>query len=127
MSMMAASLLPRAVSGLMQIPAERAFWILDFYRRHNTRLAFGGAILGEEATCIATISGVWVDIFSIALKLTSDHGEASWDRLISMGNARFFFAQLGDKSFEQLGRTCFHSILIIRFPDHTTLFLAEGV
>jgi hypothetical protein len=93
----------------MVISAERAFWILDFYQRHKTRLVFGGRILGEEATCIATISDVSIDMHSIEIKLISDHGEQTLDRRISLEMAGFFFDQ----------------ILVISFPDGTTMFLAE--
>jgi hypothetical protein len=109
-----------------QISADRAFWILDYYRRHDTELVFGGSILGEEAACKSKISYVWIDVLSIAIKLVSDDGEEKWDRLISMREARFFFSQVGDYSFEQFERVPFHSILTIGFPDGTTLFLAEG-
>jgi hypothetical protein len=43
----------------MVISAERAFWLLEFYRRRETRLIFGGRILGEEASCRAVVSHVW--------------------------------------------------------------------
>lgn len=109
-----------------QISADRAFWILDYYRRHKTELVFGGNILGEEAACRSKISYVWIDVLSIAIKLISDDSEERWDRLISMRQARFFFWQVGNYSFEQFERVPFHSILTIRFPDGTTLFLAEG-
>jgi len=108
------------------IPADRAFWILDFYRTKETRLAFGGKILGEEAACAATVQHVWPETESVGLKLWSDDNAKTWDRLIPLNFATFALAQIGDPDFEGIQETGFHSILTISFPDGTTMFLAES-
>lgn len=109
----------------MLIPAEQAFWLLEFYRNHQTQLAFGGRILGEEAACAAVITYVWPESQSIGVRLISDDGEKAWDRLIPMQKATFSRLRLGEASFEPFEQSSFHSVLIINFLDGTTMFLAE--
>ena len=112
----------------MLIPTERAFWILDYYRRHQIRLAFGASILGEVAGCAATISYVWPESYSVGIALLDEHSEQVWDRLIPLSHANFAFIQLGDPEFRPFATESFHSIhsvLMILFPDGTTMFLAE--
>ena len=111
----------------MLIPAERAFWLLEFYRRHEIELVFGGRILGEEAACAAVVSHVWNENQTIGIKLLSDDGAQSWARLIPLSRAEFLLVQMGDPEFEQFRKSRFHSVLVIRFPDATTMFLAEHV
>ena len=51
-----------------------------------------------------------------------------WDRLIPLSHANFAFIQLGDPEFKPFATESFHSIhsvLMILFPDGTTMFLAE--
>ena len=110
----------------MIVPAERAFRILDHYRTRGTKLAFGGKILSEEAACDATIQHVWPETGSVGLKLSSDDNAQTWDRLIPLKHASFVIAQMGDPEFEDIQEMGFHSILIISFPDGTTMFLAES-
>jgi len=86
---------------------------------------FGGRILGEEAACSAMVSHVWTENQTLGIKLLSDDGGQNWDRTISLSRADFLFVQMGDPDFEQFANQPFHSILIIRFPDGTTMFLAE--
>jgi hypothetical protein len=109
----------------MIIPSERAFWLLEFYRVHHTQLTFGGRILSEEAACFASIVYVWPESRSIGISLMSDDGQQSWDRLIPLGNATFNWLQLGDDDFRPFEKSKFHSVLIVGFPDGTTMFLAE--
>ena len=109
----------------MLISAEQAFWLLEFYRNSQTQIAFGGKIMGEEAACAAVITYVWRESQSIGIKLFSDDGEKTWDRLIPMQNATFNRLRLGEASFEPFEQSNFHSVLIINFPDGTTMFLAE--
>jgi hypothetical protein len=109
----------------MQITAERAYWILEYYRRHWTVLAIGGRILGEDAACEASISHVWPENQAIGIKLLSDDRQESWDRLLPLNSATFNLVQMGEAEFERFGQTHCHSILIIIFPDQTTIFLAE--
>jgi len=110
----------------MQITTERAFWILEYYRRHLTVLVFGGRILGEEAACEALISYVWPETETIGIKLLSEDRENHWDRLVPLRTATFHLVQLGDREFDEFAfKAPFHSILVIGFPDGTRMFLAE--
>lgn len=77
----------------MQITTERAFWMLDYYRRHLTVLGFGGRILGEEAACEASISFVWPETQTIGVKLFSEDRTDSWDRIIPLQRATFDLAE----------------------------------
>jgi hypothetical protein len=108
-----------------RIPAERAYWILDYYRRHATCLDFGGIILGEFAACRSVIGGVSADFRSISVKLFANSGNETWERSISLDGADFFLAQMSEPSFEQLAGDGWHSVLQIAFPDFTILFFAE--
>jgi len=111
----------------MQIPSERAFWILDFYCQQGTPLHFGGRILGDEAACVAKVTHVWPEVLSITVRLFADDGGATWDRLIQIGKASsFHFDQLGDPSFARYAQTSWHSVLSVGFPDGTILFFAES-
>lgn len=111
----------------MLIHAERAFWILEFYRRSKVKLAFGGKILGEEAACHAVISGVRNDNHTIAIKLLSDEEKQVWERLVDLRDAQFSLIQFGDPEFLQFPKGLFHSVLIIGFPDGTLMFIAEQI
>lgn len=111
----------------MQISRERAFWLFDFYRSHQTRVMFGGRILGEEASCAAVISHVWNQNQTIGIKLLSDDTDQSWERMIPLSRAHFLLLQMGDPHFEEFANGEFHSILSIRFPDGTTMFFGEPV
>jgi hypothetical protein len=109
----------------LKITAERAFWLLDYYRRHGKVLVFGGRILGEDAGCEAQISYVWPETHSIGMKLLSEDRKQSWDRIAPLARAEFHLFQLGDDEFEAFGNTQFHSVLMLVFQDGTTMFLAE--
>ena len=109
----------------MRITADRAFWILEYYRSRQTVLAFGGRILNEDATCEIMISHVWSEIQSMGVKLLSADGKKSWDRIVPLQHARFNLLQMGDPEFEQFANPHLHSILIVNFIDGTTMFLAE--
>ena len=112
----------------MLIPTERAFWILDYYRRHQIRLAFGASILGEVAACAATVTYVWRETHAIGIKLLDEDSDQVWDRLIPLARANFAFVQMGDPEFLPFTTASFHSIhsiLMILFSDETTMFLAE--
>jgi hypothetical protein len=109
----------------LKITAERAFWLLDYYRRHRKLLIFGGRILGEDGACEAQISYVWPETHSIGMKLLSEDRKQSWDRIVPLHRAEFHLSQLGDDEFESLGNAQFHSVLMLVFRDGTTMFLAE--
>lgn len=109
----------------MQIHPERAFWILEYYRAHGTRLAFGAKILGDEIACEAKVLHVWSETQSIGISLSADDEEQNWHRLIPLNFASYLYIQMGDLDFEKFAKAYFHSALIIGFPDGTTMFLAE--
>jgi hypothetical protein len=109
----------------MIIDHQRAFWMLDYYRTHERRLVFGANVLGEEAACVAAISYVWPESYSIGIRVFSDDGAETWDRLIPLKEARFLLAQMGEPTFEQFRTLPFHSLLLMAFPDGAVMFLAE--
>ena len=110
----------------MHITAERAFWILEYYRQRLTVLGFGGRILGEDAACESLISYVWPETQTIGVKLLSEDRKNSWDRLVPLHRATFDLIQMGDPEFDEFAsKAAFHSVLVIRFPDET-MFLAEA-
>jgi hypothetical protein len=109
----------------MQVTTQRAFWMLDYYRRNLTVLAFGGRILGEEAACEALISFVWPETQRLGIKLLSEDRKDSWDRIIPLQRATFDLAQMGDPEFDDFAlKAPFHSVLAIGFPDGTNMFIA---
>src|SRR5579863_10097571 len=110
----------------MQIATSRAFWILDFYRRHAIRLDFAGVIFGEEATSVIEVTDVWNEARVISVRLFSEDGNQVWDRAISLRRATFELFQLGDPSFGPYVGTPWHTILRADFPDGTVLQFAEG-
>jgi hypothetical protein len=110
----------------MKINAERAYWILDFYRRNGTSLQFGGKILGEEGACFAEVTHVSPSDHSVTVRIFADDGGASWDRLIPLIGATFAFDQLGAPAFVKYAETSWHSVLHILFAGGTTMFFAES-
>lgn len=109
----------------MLIPSDHALRLLEFYRTHQTKPAFGGKILGEEATCVASIRYVWPESNSVGITLMSDDGEQRWERIIRLERASFRLFQIGDVSFAHFVDFGFQSILIIAFSDGTTMFMAD--
>lgn len=109
----------------MLIPSDHALRLLEFYRTHQTKLALGGKILGEEATCVASIRYVWPESNSVGITLMSDDGEQRWERIIRLERASFRLFQIGDVSFAHFVDFGFQSILIIAFSDGTTMFMAD--
>ena len=61
----------------------------------------------------------------IGIKLLSEDGGESWNRLIRLSRAAFSLVQMGDPEFEQFAKAQFRSTLVIHFPDQMTMFLAE--
>ena len=111
----------------MQIPAERALWILDYYRRHGTLLYLAARLSGEEANLWITISHVSATLKSIELRLYDDDGRRSWDREIPLGNARYFLFQMGDPSFMPHAMAGYHSALQMEFLDGSMLCFSERI
>lgn len=99
----------------MNITTQRAFWILDYYRSHQTVLVFGGRVLGEDAVCEALIYYVWPETQAIGIELLSGDGGQSWDRIVSFRSAIFYLVQMSDSEFEQFANPHLHSILIAAF------------
>jgi hypothetical protein len=108
----------------VQITAERAFWILDFYRRHGTPLSFSARNPDEESR-EAYVSDVSTVGHAIAIKLLSRELDHVSDRVISLRRAAFSLLQMGDVEFERFVNPPFHSILIFDFPDGKRMGLAE--
>jgi hypothetical protein len=94
----------------VQITADRALWILDYYSRNQTTLAFGGRILGEDGACEALISYVWLESHLMGLKLLSNDRAQSWERLIPLRHARFFLLQMGAVELEWFANLPCHSV-----------------
>jgi hypothetical protein len=109
----------------MQIASDRAFWILDFYRRHGTRLHLAGTISDEHAAAFITITDVSATLNSINVRLFEDEGSEWWDRHMQLRNARYFFSQMGDPSFASEPVTGCHSVLQMEFPDGASLYFTE--
>jgi hypothetical protein len=111
----------------MIISLARAYEILSSYRIRGTRLAFGGAISGEQANCSAAVWSVAPELGTVTIKLLSESEEKSWYRAIPLEGAAFFFAEEGDPAaLHMLAGTQFSAVLIIDFPDGTALFMAES-
>ena len=104
----------------MQITTDRAFWILDFYRRNRTRLH-----LAEHAAGFVTIMDVSPTLHSMTLRLFDEAESESWDRHVTLGHVRYFFSQLGDPSFKHENVADSHSVLLMEFPDGATLCFVE--
>src|SRR5215469_10540154 len=105
----------------MIIPPERGYEILISHRAREVQLAFGGKISGEQAHCRAFVWSVEPELETVTIKLVSDDGQESWYRQIALERAVFFFVD------DFFAGTRFSTVLIIHFPDRTTLFLAEPV
>ena len=117
----------RCLTSPMQIPNERAFWILDYYRRHGTMLYLAAAFSGEAATSWVTITEVSAALRWIGIRLYDDQGHRSWDRNIPLGHARYSLFQMGDPSYipQTMASYGYHSALRLDFPDGSTLCFSE--
>src|SRR4051812_17322469 len=101
----------------MQITAERAFWMFEFYRRQATVLAFGNKMPGEEISTEAYISDVSHEAHAIGVKLFPTHNpDQISERIVPLRHASFFLLQMGNVEFEQLQNPPFHSVLIMALP-----------
>jgi hypothetical protein len=104
----------------MQIPTDRAFWILDFYRRHRTRLH-----LGECHAAFVTVLDVSPTLDSMTLRMFDEAKSGSRDHVVALGHVRYFFSQLGDPSFQHGAMAGSHSVLLMEFPNGATLTFVE--
>jgi len=109
----------------MHIAPDRAFWILDFYRRHGTRLHLAATISGEDAAASVIITDVTPPLHSINVRLFDDAGDRWWDRQLPIPHARYFLSQMGDGSSMASNKGRFHSALRLEFPDGTLLCFSE--
>ena len=110
----------------MQITADRAFWIFEFYRRHGTVLGFANKMPGEESSTEAYVCDVSRQAHAIGMKLFLRHDpDHISERIVSLRDASFFLLQMGTPEFDQLQDAPFHSALIMAFPDGKRMYLAE--
>jgi hypothetical protein len=113
----------------MQIPPERAYWILDFYRRQGTRLHIAEGISHIESSTYITIANVSPTLQWLHVRLFDDVTGESRERDISFGPARYFFSQMGDPLFmnDCIGRCTCHTALRVEFQDGVILCFTERI
>jgi hypothetical protein len=109
----------------MEISAENAYWILEGFATRKQRLHFAGRIDGEEASCDASVISVDRGAHTAEVELFAEDGAESWVRSISLAGAEFRLSMMGDEGFEIWAGTAFHLVLLLNFPDDTTLLFAE--
>lgn len=109
----------------MDISADRAYWLLNSFYTRATRLHLGGVIGGEEAACESVIVAVDRELQLAVVELFEAGGTGSWCRPVSLRDATFQLAMLGDPDFEQWAATPFHLVLVLQYPDGTMLLFAE--
>ena len=110
----------------MVISLDRVYWLLESYRTHSTRLHFAGRIAGEEAACDAMIVAIDRDLNVAVVELFEEEGsKRSWCRPIPLRDATFYLSMLGEPDFNQWAEYPFHLVLVLRYPDATTLLFAE--
>jgi hypothetical protein len=109
----------------MEISSDRAYWLLESYRTHATRLHFAGRIAGEEAACEAVIIAFDHDLHIVVVELFEEDGNRSWCRPIPLSDATFFLSMMGEPEFNEWAGYPFHLVMVLRYPDATTLIFAE--
>lgn len=112
---------------MKQIPPERAFWILDFYHRHGTKLHLAASILHERCAALTAIMDVSPSLRCINVRVFEDDSRWSWDREIPLGDVRYFFSQSGNTCCKA-NNSCncdFHTALKMEFPDGAMLYFTE--
>jgi len=109
----------------MEISADKAYWLFGYYHDRSIRLHVGGRIGGEEAACSAVITAIERESHRIRIELSDSEGGQSWDRIIPLRDASYSLHLLGEKGFEEWVARRWHSVLILTYPDGTTLFFAE--
>jgi hypothetical protein len=107
----------------MDISSDRAYWLLESYRTHATRLHFAGRIAGEEAACEAVIIAFDRDLHIVVVELFGVN--RSWCRPIPLSDATFFLSMMGEPDCSEWAGYPFHLVLVLRYPDATTLIFAE--
>jgi hypothetical protein len=113
-----------SIRGNMEISPERAHWLLRSLSNRSSRLHFAGLIAGESAVCDAAIVALEVAHHLLVLELFDAAGQRSWCRSIPLMDASFHLSMMGDLDFAWAEHG-FHLVLELRYPDATTLILAE--
>jgi hypothetical protein len=111
----------------MEISADQARWLLSYYRDRSMRLQFGGRVLGEEATCTAFVTAIDPELKLATVELLDEAAGRSWSRTVPLREASVFLYLLGRDPFEEWMSRRWHSILLLQYPDATSLFFAEPV
>jgi hypothetical protein len=111
----------------MDISADKGYWLLQSYSARSVRLRFGGTIMGDWAACEAVITDVSRDLQLAVVQLFDRGGDQNWFRPVRLRGATFHLAMLGDPEFAAWIDTLFHLVMVLRYPDETTLFFAEAV
>jgi hypothetical protein len=109
----------------MEISVDRAYWLLQGFCTRSVRLHFGGRIAGEDATCDAEIAAVDRELQLAIVELFEADSTRSWYRTIPLRDATFHMSMLGEPDFLEWGEYPFHLVLVLRYPDATTLLFAE--
>jgi hypothetical protein len=111
----------------MDISTDKGYWLLKSYAARAVRLRFGGKIVGEQAACDAVITEVDRDLQLAVVELIDADSDRTWFRPVPLRGATFHLAMLGDPEFAAWVNTPFHLVLVLRYPDETSLFFAEAV
>ncbi len=109
----------------MDISAHRAYILFGFYRSRSTLLHIGGKIGGQEAACEGTITAVERERQRITIELSDPGSSQVWRRVIPLRDAAFSLHLLGEDDYEDWVAKRWHSVLVIKYQDETTLFFAE--
>jgi hypothetical protein len=109
----------------MDISADKANFLFNYYCERQTRLHFGGRISEDEAACEAVITAVDRELHLMAVELFDHGGAMTWHRVIPLQDATFSLYLLGDGSFDEWVGRRWHSVVVVKYPDATTLFFAE--
>ena len=111
----------------MEVTTNSAFWILDDHRRTESRLDFGGRILGETAAATAIVIEVHPELQRISVRLFSEPDGRNWERVISLRNAKFsyFRSEDGEAPSAFLPEKGWASLLLAECADGTLLFFAQ--
>jgi hypothetical protein len=109
----------------MEISADRAYWLVQSLCTRSVRLHFGGRIGGEDATYDAVIVAVDRGLQLMVVELFEAGKAQSWCRSIPLRDASFHLSMLGEPDFREWRKSPFHLVLVLQYPDATTLLFAE--
>ncbi len=110
----------------MQIPPDRAFRMLERYRRSRRQLAFAGYMLGCVHACPARVTSVWTEKRCIAITLVEGDGRRSWECFVPLDGATFW-SNLEEESpvLKKLSVQKSGAVLRVMFPDGTEIVLSD--